>query len=97
MSQDPYLPPGCRVSDLPGNRPEDERWERALEEWREDIHRLHHVVPKQGKLAYEAIKLWLCHLCPVGLDAVLDEDTMDAHFDDKHYDPSPQGPEDGDR
>jgi len=21
------LPPGCRVSDIPGNRPEDERWE----------------------------------------------------------------------
>lgn len=26
------LPPGCSVSDLPGNRPEDAAWE-AAEEW----------------------------------------------------------------
>lgn len=25
------LPPGCRVSDIPGNRPEDERWEAIIE------------------------------------------------------------------
>ncbi len=25
------LPPGCRLSDIPGNRPEDEKWE-AIEE-----------------------------------------------------------------
>lgn len=25
------LPPGCCVSDIPGNRPEDIEWERALE------------------------------------------------------------------
>lgn len=25
------LPPGCRVSDIPGNRPEDEAWERMYE------------------------------------------------------------------
>lgn len=25
------LPPGCNVSDIPGNRPEDERWEAILE------------------------------------------------------------------
>lgn len=24
------LPPGCRVSDIPGNRPEDERWEAII-------------------------------------------------------------------
>lgn len=25
------LPPGCRVSDIPGNRPEDEAWENIYE------------------------------------------------------------------
>jgi hypothetical protein len=25
------LPPGCRVSDIPGNRPEDTRWESIIE------------------------------------------------------------------
>lgn len=25
------LPPGCRVSDIPGNRPEDEAWEGIVE------------------------------------------------------------------
>lgn len=25
------LPPGCRVSDIPGNRPEDEMWESIIE------------------------------------------------------------------
>lgn len=25
------LPPGCRVSDIPGNRPEDEEWEKITE------------------------------------------------------------------
>lgn len=25
------LPPGCRISDIPGNRPEDERWEATIE------------------------------------------------------------------
>lgn len=31
------LPPGCRVSDIPGNRPEDERWEAIYENfWNKD-------------------------------------------------------------
>jgi len=25
------LPPGCNVSDIPGNRPEDEAWDRFFE------------------------------------------------------------------
>ena len=25
------LPPGCSVSDIPGNRPEDARWDRIME------------------------------------------------------------------
>ncbi len=25
------LPPGCRISDIPGNRPEDEAWERIYD------------------------------------------------------------------
>lgn len=24
------LPPGCRISDIPGNRPEDEKWEAII-------------------------------------------------------------------
>lgn len=27
------LPPGCRVSDIPGNRPEDEAWERIYDKF----------------------------------------------------------------
>jgi hypothetical protein len=34
MTPDPYLPPGCTVSMIPGNRPEDEEWER----WATDEH-----------------------------------------------------------
>lgn len=31
------LPPGCEVSDLPGNRPEDEDWDHY---WDEEIDRI---------------------------------------------------------
>lgn len=31
------LPPGCKVSDLPGNRPEDEAFEKALQEAEEEL------------------------------------------------------------
>jgi len=27
------LPPGCRESDIPGSRPEDEAWEKLLDEF----------------------------------------------------------------
>ena len=30
------LPPGCRVSDIPGNRPQDEQWERLSQRFLED-------------------------------------------------------------
>lgn len=31
------LPPGCNVSDIPGNRPEDAEWERIEEKfWNDD-------------------------------------------------------------
>ena len=37
MSQNPYLPDGCRDSDLPGNSDADIAWEndreRAIEDW----------------------------------------------------------------
>ncbi len=32
------LPPGCRVSDIPGNRPEDERWEAIMEGFYDGTH-----------------------------------------------------------
>ena len=27
------LPPGCSVSDIPGNRPEDEAWEKVINDF----------------------------------------------------------------
>ena len=31
------LPPGCNVSDIPGNRPEDEKWENIIDTfWSKD-------------------------------------------------------------
>lgn len=33
MVQDPYLPPGCSISDIPGSRPEDIEEENAWEKF----------------------------------------------------------------
>ena len=30
MTQDPNLPPGCSVSDLPGHRPVDDAWDEFV-------------------------------------------------------------------
>ena len=32
------LPPGCRVSDIPGNRPEDEAWDIMMDKFYQETH-----------------------------------------------------------
>lgn len=47
MTQDPYLPPGCRISDIPGNRPVDEAYDRFMDDG-----------PLLGEIIREIIDKW---------------------------------------
>lgn len=72
------LPPGCRVSDIPGNRPEDAMWESFCDELRaavgvdlsdeqfaavyEIVQRAHATGVAEARPALEAVHSWWCDL-----------------------------------
>ena len=54
------LPPGCRVSDIPGNRPEDEAWEAIYDGfWDKERLTNTHVGTRVSEEAYNKMdKIW---------------------------------------
>ncbi len=61
------LPPGCNVSDIPGNRPEDEKWDTILGDFYTEEH---------NKLRSRVIQHYLrerLDLSPIGDDSDIDD------------------------
>lgn len=54
------LPPGCRVSDIPGNTPEDEKWEAIYDKfWDKDYLTKEHIGTRITEDEYSNMdKLW---------------------------------------
>jgi hypothetical protein len=53
------LPPGCRVSDIPGNRPEDEEWENIYNKfWDKDRLTKTHIGVRVSQEEYDLME-WL--------------------------------------
>ena len=69
------LPPGCRVSDIPGNRPEDEEWEAIYERFfdKERLTKTH-----TGVRITEAVYLQMDKLYNSKLSDVIDDYIMAA-------------------
>ncbi len=69
------LPPGCRVSDIPGNRPEDEKWEQIYDKfW--DKERL--TKPQSGIIISEKEYEQMTKLYNSNLSKVIDNYIMAA-------------------
>ena len=75
MNQDPSLPPGCSVNDIPGNTPEDMEWE----EFNEQIDR---DSTKHGLSIEDCRLVWQCGLAtwPIIQKALTEEHKRGKRF-----------------
>ena len=76
------LPPGCNVSDIPGNSPEDEKWEAILNVFWEKIR-----TPELDKAVTDASDE-VCNLLNEAIEYGIEVGTNQANFaaeENKYY------------
>lgn len=55
------LPPGVRITDIPGNRPQDEAWDRALDKMDDAWSEIDEILGGHdgGDAALDVVRHWL--------------------------------------
>jgi hypothetical protein len=80
------LPPGCRVSDIPGNRPEDVKWEAITEGFYDGNHISNETLKKfeDAKLDSDLDEI-ITKAIEYGIEIGIKEEKENSKFDNGMY------------